>query len=776
MNHPILSPLRAERHPASGPKGDESDRTRTTFIEDSRPRLLELARVTWGHKWQVLAIACIFGFLAGLYAYTAAPIYEAGSLLLVDRAGDRMVTLEPAGNSSIGNREHLLTQVEFIKSRNVLDRVIDDLQLASHPLYDPTIAPSGMRAMRERISAWLGRSRPPPPQAEDVRSEVHADLQRDLHVEPVRLSQMIRISFESRDPMMAARIANAVADAYIKADMDARYSMVVSANLWLNEQAEKLRANLAASERVLQAYRDEKGLIDKQSEAQGGAGRQLEALTQRLVEARVRSSQAGQALAQVRSAQGSALESTPAVIADPNVSRAREARAQAQRRLAELSENYGLAHPRRQTAMAELESAEEAVRQAAAAVVAGLRKEFNAAKAVEEGLERTIKQFQRSIQTQNRDEFELANYEREVNTNRMLLENFLARVKETAVASDIHTTSARVIDRGVPPIRPIKPKKAQLLLLALTFGGLVGIAFVLIRHRLDQGIDSIETAENTLGQQVITALPPLPAKKNSIAHRMVELEPGDQFSEGIRTLRSSILLSNLDLGSKVILVTSSVPGEGKSTISFNLALALAQTKRTVFVECDMRRPSLRNRGVANDRAGLHEILSEQANLKDCLATTSDGKLSVLTAGKPSRNPLELLSSEQLPELIAQLSVDFDVVILDTPPIGVVSDTMFMARIASTAVVIVHAEKTPRKTVRRSVDYLQKHGVDILGVVLNHLDFRKADTYYGGYSDEYSAQYFQAYKGIEAHKGRSKTHRGRLPGEDTLAGAEPYGER
>src|SRR5690606_10012380 len=148
---------------------------------------------------------------------------------------------------------------------------------------------------------------------------------------------------------------------------------------------------------------------------------------------------------------------------------------------------------------------------AAAAVVAGLGKEFSAAKAVEEGLQRAIEDIQRSIQAQNRDEFELANYEREVNTNRMLLETFLARAKETTVASDIRTSSARVIDKAVPATRPIKPKKAQLLLLGLTLGGIVGIAAVVIRYRLNQGIDSIETAESFLGQPVITALPSLPA-------------------------------------------------------------------------------------------------------------------------------------------------------------------------------------------------------------------------------------------------------------------------
>lgn len=772
MNHPILSPLTPDRDSVRRAHDDDPGRSYPKFLEDSRPKFVEMTRVIWSNRWQVFSVAFLFGALAAVYLFTAAPVYESGSLLLVDRSGDRMVSFEPAAGASIGNREHLLTQVEFIRSRNVLDRVIDSLQLTTHPLYDPTVATPGLVTLASRrISSWLGLPPPPPPGAEEIRSEIHEDLQRDLHVEPVRLSQMIRVSVESRDSAMAARIANAVAAAYIEADMDARYSTVVSANLWLNEQAQKLRANLTASERVLQAYRDEKGLIDKQSEAQGGAGRQLEALTQRLVEARVRRAQAAQALAQVRSAQGRGVESTPAVMADPNVSRAREARAQAQRRLAELSENYGQAHPLYQTAKAELGSAEQAVSQATAAVIAGLGKEFSAAKAVEEGLQHTIEQFQKSIQVQNRDEFELANYEREVNTNRMLLETFLARAKETTVASDIHSASARVVDKAVPSIRPIKPKKAQLLLLALTLGGIVGIAIALLKHRLNQGIDSIEMAETALGQPVITALPTLPSKKDAIAHKMVEAEPENQFSEAIRTLRSSILLSDPSSSGTVVMVTSSVPGEGKSTISFNLALAMAQTKRTVLVECDMRRPSLRGRGIATDRPGLHEILSRRAFIPDCLTPFAGGKLDILTAGKSSRNPLELLSTTEFPEIIRQLSDDYEVVILDTPPVGVVSDTLFMARIASTAVLVVHADRTPRKVVRRSVDALVDKGVGILGVVLNHLDFKKAETYYGEYSGEYGSDYFQAYKSSRKARGR-----GSHASENTLPGEASPGER
>lgn len=229
------------------------------------------------------------------------------------------------------------------------------------------------------------------------------------------------------------------------------------------------------------------------------------------------------------------------------------------------------------------------------------------------------------------------------------------------------------------------------------------------------------------------------------------------FSEAIRTIRSSILLSDMGEGTKVIAVTSSVPGEGKSTVAFNLAVAMSQTVKTVFVECDMRRPKLAQHGTGWKRRGLAEVLAGRAGIADCLVQFSGSKLDILTAGSVPRDPLEMLSSAKFEALIEQLSTEYEVIVLDTPPVAVVSDAMMASSLATGIVFVLRAGSTPRKLIRRSLSLLSAGAAPVLGVVLNHLDFRKAEGYYGEYSGQHSSDYSSPYRNEAAALQRRALH-------------------
>lgn len=708
-------------------------------LDEATPAFLELWRIVAARKWLVLAIT-IGAIVVGLLTVRQlTPIYRATATVLIEQGSSKVVSIEEVYSGASANREYLVTQAEFLKSRNVAMRVIGKMDLANHPEFAPPSAPPAFVAFAKSWLKFLliGEHEARGGASGNVDDEVVRAFEKRLDIQPVRMSQLVSVSFESADRMLAAAVANAVAEAYVDADMDARYAMVQRANAWLAERVETLRTNLAASEQVLQAYRDRKGILDKQSAAQGGAARQLEGTTQRLIEARVRRTQAEQAYNQARSLGASALEIGSAVQGNPAVARADQARELARRELADISRRLGPAHPSYQAAESALAAAQRSHDQAVTAAVFALRKEYEAARAVERELEQALSATQGEIRGQNRDEFELTHYEREVATNRQLYDTFLARLKETAATTGLQNPVARIMDPAVPPSVASRPSRSLLLLIAGLAGLMAGIVSAMLLHRLDRTIRTVESAESRLQYPVVAALPRLDPADQASAHRLVLSKPGSAFSEAIRTARTSIMLSSADEGCKVILVASSNAGEGKSTFAMNLAFAQAQTKRTLLIEADMRRPThAKLLGLDTNEPGLSEVIAGTVSMRRCIQKAPDGELDVLNCGAIPPNPLELISSKRFKLALSRLRAAYEMIVIDSPPVSLVSDAVVAATQATNVLFVVRAGSTPHQAARQALRKLAVSGAPVLGLILNDFDFKGAQKYYGethGYS-------------------------------------------
>lgn len=702
-------------------------------IDEATPAFLEMWRIASARKWLVLSVtAC--AIVAGLLAVRLiTPIYRATATVLIEQGSKKIVSIEEVYSGVSANREYLVTQAEFLKSRNVAMRVIRKLDLANHPEFArrpeaptfPVVAAQWLKVL------LVGQGAAQDDRSDGIDDALLRTFEQRLDIQPVRLSQLVSVSFDAADRRLAADVANAVAEAYVDADLDARFAMVQRANAWLAERVDVLRGNLAASEQALQDYRDRKGILDQQSAAQGGAAKQLESTTQRLVEARVRRTQAEQAYNQARSLGASTAELGSAVQGNPAVIRADQARDLARRQLADTSRRFGTAHPSYQAAESELAVAQKSYEQAVAAAVIALRKEFEAARAVERELEQALGATRGVIRGQNRDGFELAHLEREVATNRHLYDTFLARLKETAATTNLQNPVARVVDPAVVPSVPARPSKSLLLVLAGLGGVIAGVACALLLHRLDRTIRTIDFAESRLQGQVIAALPRLEAAEQAVAHRLVLVKPGSVFSEAIRTVRTSIMLSGLDDGCKVVLVASADAHEGKSTFAFNLGLAQAQTRKTLLIEADMRRPTYaRLPGMDARRGGLSELIAGSASLTHCVQRAPGGDLDVICCGAVPPNPLELISSKRFERLLTQLRASYEIIVIDSPPVSLVSDAVLIAAQASSVLFVVRAGATSYQLARQALHRLEASGVPILGLILNDFDFRSAQKYYG----------------------------------------------
>jgi capsular exopolysaccharide synthesis family protein len=562
-------------------------------------------------------------------------------------------------------------------------------------------------------------------------------VQSRLGVQVVRNSQLARLSFDSTDRGLAAQVPNALAEVYIDADLQARMQMTQRAMTFINGQVGELRKKLKESEEALQAFRDRERIIDAKGLAQSGATRQIEDLTKQLGEARARRGEAETAYNQVTAAiksGTSALETLPVIQKQQLVLRYREAETDAERRMNEASKRYGAEHPKMIAAESELKSARENLRRQLASVAQTVTRELEIARANEQAVERALNAAKGDVASLNRKEFQLASLERDVQNNRQLYEMFIHRLKETNISEAMQTVNARVIDPAVAPQAPFGPNKRGIVGVALLGALLLGISLALLIERLDNTVKTTREVEQRLGVPALGVVQYARVKRGQQLERVFLDEPQTSVAEAIRTIRSAVMLSALDSPKKVVLVTSSLPEEGKTTVAANLALALGQVKRTLLIDADMRRPKIgRILTGKPGLPGLSELCAGTAKTEDCIYPVVDGQVWVLPSGKVPPNPQELLASQRFEQILRALTAEFDIVVLDSPPLQLVSDALVLSRLASEVVYVIKADDTPYPLARRGVRKLLRVNAPVIGAVLNQLDIVKADRYYGEYS-------------------------------------------
>jgi capsular exopolysaccharide synthesis family protein len=703
--------------------------------------LLELWRSVAKRKWAILGLMAVVGLLAVAVVLSMTPVYRATAVVMFETGKSKVVSIEDVYAGATGNREYLATQLEIMRSREVALKAVQALKLWDHPEFDPRTPDTGpWQGFTSNVTEALGMKEPE--QAISWTPELLADavvepFREQVSVELLRNSQIAKLSFESSDPALAARAANQLAQVFIENDLNARYEMTRQATNWLQERVTDLKDKVLQSERALQAYRERSGIISTQGLAQSGSSSQLEGLTTRLIDARLRRTDAETAHSQVRNAaKGADLSEIPAVLRAPGVAEAKRNVLESERKFSEMSQRYGFEHPRHVAAKAELEASKAALKSQLDTTVASIKREYEAAQSVEREIERTLGQARSSVQTLNRAEFELGVLQREVESNREMYNMFMTRAKETNSTSDLQSPIARVVDPALTPNAPVKPRKGLIVLVSILLALLAGVGASLLLDQLDKPIKTADDVERKLQVPLLTTLPLLNKgeARRAASARLFADQPNSVFAESIRTARSGVLLSALDEPHRVLLVTSSLPGEGKSTFSVNLALAHAQTQRTLLIDADMRRPSIAKAlDLAPNASGLSTFVAGSKPLAECVQAVEGTRLYVMPSGPLPPNPLELISSRRFKERMAELNAQFDMIILDSPPVELVSDALMLCSVSSGVIYVTKAMETATPMVNKGLERVRRADGDILGLVLNQFDFKRASKYYGDYS-------------------------------------------
>ncbi len=717
----------------SGP-GHLSIKGESQLPEDSL-ELLTYWRTLVKYKWAVIGLGLALALLTGVIVSLIQPVYSSTATLVLEANRGNLLSIEDLyGGAMQKGTEEVQTQAQILRSRELAAIVAKELDLAHDPEFDPDLHVSWLA--RTMHSLGIGRSTPMTEEAK--QNAVTNVLQANLTIAPMGLSNLITISYAAPDPAMAARIANAFANTYIKNDMESKFRMAQQANAWLDEHLAGLKAQLQKSESALQDFRDKEHIIDVNGAELSGSENQLAGLVTNLVAARMQSAEAASAYQQIEAAKaaGKSLDTLPVVLKDPVVGRLKEIEAEKERKVSELSKVYGPKAIQMIQAQADLAQARDSMQRQIAQVVASVEQAYQVARSNERALSGAVSQVKGSIQSANQKQFALNDLQRDVQTNQQLYNMFLQRFKETSAAEDLTKPVARVVDPAVAPSVPVRPKKAQAVLVALALGIALGVGVALLLERLDTTVRTSEEVGIKLGQPILTVLPLLKGK-GEVGRRYLD-EPRAQFSEAIRTARTGVLLSAIDAPNKVLVVTSSVPGEGKTTFAANLALSHAQTKRVLLIDADMRRPRLSAAlGIEPSLRGLSSLVSGEAEFNECVQQMEGSTLHILGAGPVPPNPLELLLSQRFKDLVISLSREYEIVILDSPPVHLVSDAMILATHATGVIFVMKANSTPYQLARRCLRALHNANAALFGVVLNQLDFKKAESHYGDYAG-YSA--------------------------------------
>jgi capsular exopolysaccharide synthesis family protein len=698
------------------------------------------------HKWRIIRLTLLVGLLAALVSYSLTPVYRSTAALLIESGPTKIVSIEEVYGLTGANREYFQTQLEILKSRSIAERVVDQLQLLKHPEYDPTLERPGFLGLNWNWREWLPVSWQPAkkePSPKQLRDSVVNAFLGHLEITLLRNSQLVNISFESADPELAAKVPNTLAEVYIESDLEARLQMTQKASGWLTERLAGLRQNLEKSEKTLQDYLEKHELVDI-SGVKTVAAAQIGEITKSLNDAQAKLSQANSAYRQVQGTRADNYESAPAVLSHPLVQTLKATELELERRVAELARQYGEKHPRMVAAQTELESARANTARQVRLVVDGIRKEYEAASSTVATLQASLRQAEGKVQNIGGKEYELEVLKRDVESNRQLYEMFMTRFKETDVSQTDQSTIGRVVDPAVVMGKPAKPKKSLMVAIALVLGFMLSTLLAFLLEHLDNTLKTSEDVEQKLGLTLLGILPALKLgrKDHHKPQRMFLEDEKSLFAESIRTIRTGIMLSGLDNPHKVLVVTSSVPGEGKTTFAVNQAFALGQMKKTLLLDADMRRPTVHKVfGFTAQLPGLSELAVGSKSLAECIHPLEEAKIDILPSGIIPPNPLELLSSRRFREILALLEEQYEQIVIDGPPTHAVSDALILSSHASAVVYVVKADHTPYQVAQAGLKRLRQVNAPLLGVVLNQLNLDKMPKYYGKY-----AYYQQAYYG------------------------------
>jgi succinoglycan biosynthesis transport protein ExoP len=785
-----ISPRPNQRHLAHASPDANRDIEYILSPESEELRLGDYLKMLLKRRRLVVGVLVAALGIGAFITFLTPPQYTASVTIKIDEG----TPAQGFGEMMAAGDDYYQTQVALLKSRGLAAKVITNLGLESNPKFVVVRTPleqlsrrvtgfsnSALTYVSDLISTLLGSTpapEEPPPAVADFAMGVHPRFigvyQRLFEVQPVPKTSLVRVLFTTADPRLSQELAAAHAATFIRMNLETRFDLTKEAREFLEKKLSDAKLKVMASEQAIQRFRQRHGVVSLEGHQNVIVERMVD-LNRRLTESRAKRIEL-ESLSRI--VKGRDIEYLSEVIANNLIQQLRVRLEGLEAEQARLATIFKPDHPRLVELKQQISQARRRLSLEINNVVRGIESDYSAARARENALQAEADSQQQAALDLKNLGVQHAILQGELDTSRGVLESISKRINETTISSDSPISNIQVVEPAERPLVASSPQAMRNLLLALALGLFSGVSLALLLEHLDSTMRTPQDVWRAVAVPTLGVVPhlkslarlengfgrfPRGSPPRRLTHHwasaapsgasalMVSYHPLSLLAESYRVIRTGLLLGQAEGPPQVILLTSAQPGEGKTTITLNLAITLAQSGRTVIVvDADLRKGNCHLPLGIQNRHGLTQILAEGMPLEEGVQPTAVPGLSFLPRGAVSANPADLLDSSKMKEMLAVLRERFDFILIDTPPALAISDAAVLSVLCDGVLLVLRNQSTTADSAQRVIERLQAVGARILGAVLNGINIRDPD--YADYRHYYSS-YHAAAQNREQKQGR-----------------------
>ena len=707
-------------------------------VEPPEQSAVPLAHYLWilrRQRWKILAF--VFATVTATLIISArlTPIYESTVTVDIDRQMPSAIIGQDAARAPMNDADQFLaTQVKLIQSDSVLRPVAQQYHLLDLEKDASDVTPEKSSEAEEDAPILL----------------------KKLKVTRPPNTYLLLISYRSPQPRLAADVANAVARSYVEHTYNIRFKSSASLADFMEKQLEELKAKMERSSAALAQFERELNVINPEEKTSILSARLLQLNTEytNAQTDRVRKEAAWKSVA------GGSLEAAQVSTQGENLKTLYAKLDEARQKFADTQTHYGPNHPEYRKAAVQVEEIELQLQQSRKNAAQRVEVEYHESMNREAMLQKAVGETKAEFDRLNARSFEYQSLKREADADKSLYEELVRKIKEAGINAGFQNSSIRIADPARAAIRPVFPNMKLNVLLAFLFSTLLGVGFAILTDLLDSSVRDPEQVHTLFQTDVLGSLPMVKTWRRSLVGTLsgeggsTALVRGEEnavaapdrtvtgFEEAVRTLRNSILLGSFDRRLRSLMITSATPAEGKTTTAVHLAIAHAQQKhKTLLIDCDLRRPGVHAKLGINPETGLASVLQNGMQWREKLVKIVElDDLDILPTGFSSRRAADLIG-RRLPEILEDAGSEYDLIVVDSPPILGFPEPLQMAAAVDGVVMVAKAGETSRKTVGSALATLQRVRANVVGLVLNSVTSNMSDSYrYYGYYGKYYRYY------------------------------------